>query len=311
MTILVTGGSGFVGKNLVSKLRNTYSDVVCINSNPWDLRDATKVEYLMQKYTPDTVIHLAGSVGGILANKENPGKFLYDNLIMGANIIEMSRRYRVPKFVMLGTVCSYPKLTPVPFKESDFWNGYPEETNAPYGIAKKTLVEMLIGYRKQYDFKSTVLIPSNMYGPHDHFNLTTSHVIPALIMKVHTAIKNDEPSITVWGTGEASREFLFVEDCADAIIAAISTDTDSQPINIGTGQEIKIIDLVEEIANQMGYKGTIFFDKTKPDGQPRRCLDVSRAESVLGFKAKTNLKEGLEKTINWYRRKNEFSILHR
>jgi GDP-L-fucose synthase len=220
---------------------------------------------------------------------------------MGANLIHECKLNHVGKFIMLGTVCSYPKFTPVPFKESDFWNGYPEETNAPYGIAKKALVEMLIGYRKQYGLKSNVLVPCNMYGPHDHFNLTTSHVIPALIMKVDTAIKNNEPSIEVWGTGEASREFLYVDDCVDAIIRSIQTDTDSQPINIGTGEETKIADLITMICDIMGYSGDIVFDTTKPDGQPRRSLDVSRAKEILNFTAKTKLKEGLEKTIKWYK----------
>lgn len=298
MKTLLTGATGFLGRNL-KPLLDKCSEVVAIGSE-WDLTDKDKAEYIIGKHRFDAVIHAAGSVGGILANKENPGKFIYDNLAMGMNVIHASMRYRVPKFILLGTVCSYPKFTPVPFKESDFWNGYPEETNAPYGIAKKTLIEMLVAYRKQYDFRSNALIPCNMYGPHDHFNLTTSHVIPALIMKIHMAIKNNEPSISVWGTGQASREFLYVEDCAEAIVKSLGVDTDSQPINIGTGSEVKIVDLVETICDLMGYQGAVLFDKTKPDGQPRRSLDTSRAKDLLGFTAKTNLKVGLEKTIQWY-----------
>jgi len=299
LKILLTGATGFLGKNIKPLLENN-NEVIGIGSN-WDLTNKDKAEYIVQKYRFDAIIHAAGSVGGILANQANPGKFIYDNLAMGMNIIHASMKNRVPKFIMLGTVCSYPKFTPTPFKESDFWNGYPEETNAPYGVAKKTLIEMLIAYRKQYDFKSNVLVPCNMYGPYDHFNLTTSHVIPALIMKVDMAIKNNEPSIDVWGTGEASREFLYVEDCVEAILKSLDVDTDSSPINIGTGKEIKIVDLIETICDIMNYTGTIRFDKSKPDGQPRRSLDVTKAKEKLNFEAKTCLKDGLIKTINWFK----------
>lgn len=303
MKILITGGTGFLGSNMLQRFYETFGEENVLHpaSHVFDLRSQVHCKSLITYVRPDVVIHAAGTVGGIGANKDNPGRFMYDNLIMGANIIHECKTNHVGKFIMLGTVCSYPKFTPVPFKESDFWNGYPEETNAPYGIAKKTLIEMLIGYRKQYEFKSNVLVPSNMYGPHDHFNLTSSHVIPALIMKVDMAIKNNEDTITVWGTGEASREFLYVDDCVDAIMRAMQTDTDSQPINIGNGQETKIKDLVAMICDIMGYRGTVVFDATKPDGQPRRCLDVSRAQEVLNFTAKTTLREGLEKTINWYK----------
>lgn len=303
MKVLLTGGTGFLGTNLIPRLYQAFDEENVLHpaSHVFDLRLQAHCKSLITYVRPDIVIHAAGTVGGIGANKDNPGKFMYENLIMGANIIEECRKSHVGKFIMLGTVCSYPKFTPIPFNESDFWNGYPEETNAPYGIAKKTLIEMLIGYRKQYGFKSNVLVPTNMYGPHDHFNLTTSHVIPALIMKVDMAIKNNEESITVWGTGVAHREFLYVDDCVDAIMRAIQTDTDSQPINIGNGQETKISELITMICDIMGYRGTIEFDTTKPDGQPRRCLDVSRAQEVLNFTAKTSLREGLEKTINWYK----------
>lgn len=303
MKILITGASGFLGKNMLPRFYQAFDeeDIAHPGTELFDLRLQQHCKKLISYVRPDVVIHAAGTVGGIGANKENPGRFMYDNLIMGANLIHECKLNNVGKFIMLGTVCSYPKFTPVPFKESDFWNGYPEETNAPYGIAKKALIEMLIGYRKQYGLKSNVLVPCNMYGPEDHFNLTTSHVIPALIMKIDMAIKNNKPSIEVWGTGEASREFLYVDDCVDAIIRSLQVDTDSQPINIGTGEETKISDLIAMICDIMGYTGSIIFDKSKPDGQPRRSLDVSRAKEILNFTAKTKLKEGLEKTIKWYK----------
>ena len=225
---------------------------------------------------------------------------MYENLIMGTNLIHQAMKYRVPKFILLGTVCAYPKHTPVPFKEEELWNGYPEETNAPYGIAKKTLMRLVEAYHEQYDFNGVNLVPVNMYGPHDHFNLTSSHVIPALILKFYEAIKSGE-DVTLWGTGEASREFLYAPDCAEAIKLAIQKDVEPEPINIGTGKEIKIIDLAETIADLMSFNGTIFFDSSKPDGQPRRCLDTTRAKERLGFEATTDLKDGLKHTINWFK----------
>jgi len=303
MRILLTGGTGFLGTNLTKILQETFgsSQVRSIGSKPYDLRKCRCTDNVISRSAPDVIIHTAGSVGGIGANQENPGKFMYENLIMGTNIIHSAMEAKVPKFILLGTVCAYPKFTPVPFKEEDLWNGYPEETNAPYGIAKKTLMRLVEAYHEQYDFNGVNLIPVNMYGPHDHFNLTSSHVIPALILKVHQAIENNDPSITLWGTGEASREFLFVEDCGQAIVKAINSDNLSpEPINIGTGKEIKIKDLVQEITNIMGYKGDIIYDSSKPDGQPRRCLDTSRAKERLGFEAQIGLKEGLQRTINWY-----------
>jgi len=301
--ILLTGGTGFLGTSLTKILQETFgsSQIRSIGSKPYDLRKCRCTDNVISRNVPDVIVHTAGSVGGIGANQENPGKFMYENLIMGTNIIHSAMKAKVPKFILLGTVCAYPKFTPVPFKEEDLWNGYPEETNAPYGIAKKTLMRLVEAYHEQYDFNGVNLIPVNMYGPHDHFNLTSSHVIPALILKVHQAIENNDPSITLWGTGEASREFLFVEDCGQAIVKAINSDNLSpEPINIGTGKEIKIKDLVKEITNIMGYKGDIIYDPSKPDGQPRRCLDTSRAKERLGFEAQVGLKEGLQRTINWY-----------
>ena len=298
MKILLTGSSGFLGQNLKPILEENY-DVVGINSG-WDLRSSTKAQYVVEKHNQDVIVHAAGSVGGIGANKENPGKFMYDNLAMGMNIIEAARRYRTPKLILLGTVCSYPKHTPVPFKEEELWNGYPEETNAPYGIAKKALMRLVEAYHEQYGMNAVNLIPVNMYGPHDHFNLTSSHVIPALILKVYNAIKSGDKTIELWGSGQASREFLFAPDCAEAIKLAIKKDVSPEPINIGTGKEIKICDLITEIADQMGYEGEMIYDSSKPDGQPRRCLDTSRAKERLGFEAKTNFKEGLSKTIEWF-----------
>ena len=298
MKILLTGATGFLGQNLKPVLKQDY-EVCGVGSQFWDLRDQQKVYQALDHFEPDVIVHAAGSVGGILANRENPGKFMYENLIMGANLIEAARTSNIKKFILLGTVCAYPKFTPVPFKEEDLWNGYPEETNAPYGIAKKTLMKLVETYHCQYGFNGVNLIPVNMYGPHDHFNLTSSHVIPALILKFYDAIQSGK-DVTLWGTGEASREFLYAPDCAEAIKLAIEKDIGPNPINIGTGKEIKIKDLATEIAEQMGFSGKIIYDDSKPDGQPRRCLDTTRAEEVLGFKAKTDLQVGLKQTIEWF-----------
>jgi len=301
MKILVTGGSGFFGKNLTTHLINNDYDVVGIGSNVYDLRSQHACRKVIQHVKPDVIVHAAGTVGGIGANKDNPGKFMYENLIMGTNLIHETMVQKVPKFILLGTVCAYPKHTRVPFQEKDLWNGYPEETNAPYGIAKKTLMRLVEAYHEQYGFNGVNLVPVNMYGPYDHFNLTSSHVIPALILKVKTAMDNGESSITLWGTGQASREFLYAPDCAEAIRLAIEKDVSPEPINIGTGKEIKICELIETIASIMGFDGEILYDTTKPDGQPRRCLDTSRAKNRLGFEAKTSLMEGLTKTIEWFK----------
>jgi len=299
MRILLTGASGFLGQNILPKLKEDYY-VYGISSKDADLRKQSDCKKIISRFYPDVIIHAAGSVGGIGANRENPGKFMYDNLIMGANLIEEARHQGIGKFILLGTVCAYPKFTPVPFKEEELWNGYPEETNAPYGIAKKTLMKLLETYYEQYQFNGVNLIPVNMYGPHDHFNLTSSHVIPALILKVHQAKMNGDSIITLWGTGQASREFLFAEDCAEAIKLSIEKNIGPEPINIGTGKEIKICELVETIADIMGFDGEIIYDDNYPDGQPRRCLDTTKAKEKLGFEAKTNLKEGLNKTIHYF-----------
>jgi GDP-L-fucose synthase len=297
--ILLTGATGFLGQNIVPKLKQNYY-VYGISSKDADLRKQSDCKKVISKFYPDVIIHAAGSVGGIGANRQNPGKFMYDNLIMGTNLIEEARHQGIGKFILLGTVCAYPKFTPIPFKEEELWNGYPEETNAPYGIAKKTLMKMIETYYEQYQFNGVNLIPVNMYGPHDHFNLTSSHVIPALILKVHQARMNGDSNITLWGTGQASREFLFAEDCADAIKLAIEKNIGPEPINIGTGKEIKICELIETIADIMGFDGKIIYDDNYPDGQPRRCLDTTKAKEKLGFEAKTNLSQGLNKTIQYF-----------
>ena len=300
MKILLTGATGFLGNNLEPVLSKKHV-VIGHGSSTWDLRNQMQTEYWVGHIKPDVIIHAAGSVGGIGANQENPGKFMYENLIMGANLIHQAYKHKIPKFILLGTVCAYPKYTPVPFVEEALWDGYPEETNAPYGIAKKTLMRLVEAYHEQYGLNGVNLIPVNMYGPHDHFNLTSSHVIPALILKVKNAIQNNSESITLWGTGQASREFLYAPDCAEAICLAIEKDVSPEPINIGTGREIKISELIETITDVMGYDVKIIYDSTKPDGQPRRCLDTSRAKERLGFEAKTGLFEGLTKTIEWFR----------
>jgi len=309
MRVLITGASGFLGKNLTEYLPN-YIDreyrISGVGSKQYDLRSQHACRKALEYYNPDIIVHAAGSVGGIGANKENPGKFMYENLIMGANLIEEARIQKTPKFILLGTVCAYPKHTEVPFKESDLWNGYPEETNAPYGIAKKSLMRLLQSYGEQYGMRGANLIPVNMYGPHDHFNLTSSHVIPALILKVYTALKNGDRQIELWGTGNASREFLYAPDCAEAIALAIKNDVTLEPMNIGNGEEVLIKDLAAEICHIMGYEGDLYFNPDYPDGQPRRCLDTTKAKEALGFEAKTYWKEGLKQTIEWFMNDNNW-----
>lgn len=305
MKILLTGGTGFLGKNIQAHF-GLLHNIVSYGSDVYDLRDSYACKEMLDREMPEVIIHAAGSVGGIGANRENPGKFMYENLAMGLNMMERTRQYveehkhKPVKFIMLGTVCAYPKFTPVPFKESELWNGYPEETNAPYGIAKKALMKLGETYHEQYGMNIVNLIPVNMYGPSDHFNLTSSHVIPALILKFYNAMKEGRDEITVWGTGDASREFLYAQDCAEAIRLAIDSDVGPEPINVGTGKEITIKKLVNEIGEQMGYEGQIIWDASKPDGQPRRCLDTSLAKERLGFEAKTDLQTGLKQTIEWF-----------
>ena len=300
MNVLLTGGTGFLGQNLTTFLKKKGHRVCSVGSNFWDLRDQNVCNRLLDQLSPDVIVHAAGSVGGIGANQDNPGKFMYENLIMGANMTEASRVHSVNKFVLLGTVCAYPKHTPVPFKEEELWNGYPEETNAPYGIAKKSLMKLLETYKEQYGMNAACLTPVKMYEPQDHFNLTTNHVIPALILKFYNAMKDGCGTVMLWGTGTVSMEFLYAPDCCEAIDLAIQKDVGPEPINIGTGQEITIADLAAEIAEQMGFEGEVIYDSDRPDGQPRRCLDVSRAKERLGFEAKTDLQTGLKQTIEWF-----------
>ncbi|MFH1244924.1 MAG: GDP-L-fucose synthase [Candidatus Omnitrophota bacterium] len=301
--VVVTGGAGFLGAFVVNKLKERGCRNVFIPGiEEYNLVEMEAVKRLYKDAAPDIVIHLAAQVGGIGANRNNPGKFFYENLMMGLQMMEVGRCSRIEKFVTLATICAYPKFAPVPFKEEDIWNGYPEETNAPYGLAKKMLLVQAQAYRQQYGFNAVCLFPVNLYGPGDNFNLETSHVIPALIKKCFDAqAKGAVPEITVWGTGKPTREFLYVEDCAEGIVSAAEKYNKSEPVNIGAGFEITIQDLVNLICELTGFKGKIIWDNTKPDGQPRRCLDVTRAFKEFGFQAKTDLKTGLQKTIDWYR----------
>ncbi len=271
-------------------------------SAEFDLRERTAIARLFDVARPEVVIHLAAVVGGIGANRSNPGRFFYDNAIMGIQLMEEARQRGVSKLVQLGTICSYPKFTPVPFHESDLWNGYPEETNAPYGLAKKMLLVQAQAYRQQYGFNAITLLPVNLYGPHDNFDLQSSHVIPALIRKAIEARDAGRPFLEVWGTGAASREFLFVRDAAEAIVLATERYDDPEPVNIGSGQEITIRDLAHLICDVCGYKGELRWDHSRPDGQPRRCLDTTRAKQAFGFTATTAFREGLRETVAWYER---------
>jgi GDP-L-fucose synthase len=301
-SITITGGSGFLGRQVVKKLQERgYQNIFVPRSRDYDLVDNEAVKRLYQDARPDIVIHLAAVVGGIGANSENPGKFFYDNLMMGAQMMEQGRLFNIEKFVAIGTVCAYPKFATVPFNEAELWSGYPEETNAPYGLAKKMLLVQSQAYRQQYGFNSIYLLPVNLYGPGDNFDPRSSHVIPALIKKVFDAKEKKEWHIVVWGTGKASREFLYVEDAAEGIVLATEKYDKGDPVNLGAGSEISIKSLVELICELTGFDGRIEWDTTKPDGQPRRCLDVSRAEQEFGFKAKTDFREGLRRTIDWYK----------
>jgi GDP-L-fucose synthase len=300
--VLVTGGGGFLGRHVVAALeRHGCRDIVVVRKAQHDLTIEADVVRLFRDARPQVVIHLAAVVGGIGANRESPGRFFYQNVIMGALTMEHARLAGVEKFVGVGTICAYPKVAPVPFLERDLWNGYPEETNAPYGIAKKMLLVQGQAYRQEYGFNAIHLLPVNLYGPHDNFDPSSSHVIPALVRKCVEAIEEHADEVICWGTGNATREFLYVEDCAEAIVLAAQRYERSEPVNLGAGFEISIRDLAELVAELTGFKGRLTFDRTKPDGQPRRSLDVTRARNAFGFSATTDFRTGLKRTIDWYR----------
>ncbi len=301
VSVVVTGGAGFLGRFVCEKLRQRGCRQVGVpRRSSYDLTTAAAVRRLYDDFAPDIVIHLAAEVGGIGANREHPGRFFYSNLAMGLLLIEEARIRGLRKFVSTGTVCAYPKFAPVPFQEQDIWNGYPEETNAPYGVAKKSLFVMLDAYKREYGLNSAVAVPVNLYGPGDNFDLQSSHVIPALIRKCADAVSSGDQQMTCWGSGEASREFLFVEDAAEGVLRIAEVMDIPTPINLGTGNEIKIRELIQLIAKLTGFTGQIEWDTSQPDGQPRRCLDVTRAQELLGWRAQVGFDEGLKKTIDWY-----------
>jgi GDP-L-fucose synthase len=296
----VTGGAGFLGRYVVERLRAQGVEPFIPLVENWDLTQAGDVDRLFAEQEPELVIHLAAEVGGIGANRANPGRFWYSNLVMGANVLEQSRLHGVEKLVVVGTICAYPKFTPVPFKEEELWNGYPEETNAPYGIAKKALLVGAQAYRAQYGLDAIYLLPVNLYGPGDNFAVESSHVIPAQIRKMVEAKKRGEREVVLWGDGSPTREFLYVDDCAEAITLAAERYDGPDPVNIGTGSEISIRELAETIAELTGYEGELVWDTSKPNGQPRRCLDTERAARLFGFRASTPFRAGLERTVAWY-----------
>ncbi len=303
--VIVTGGSGFLGRRIVSQLHElNASFVFAPRREEFDLRINQDAERMIDRSRPDLIIHLAAVVGGIGANRKNPAGFFYDNLMMGVQLFDLAYRKGVEKFVVIGTVCSYPKFTPIPFQEENLWDGYPEETNAPYGLAKKMLIVQSDCYRRQYNFNSICLIPTNLYGPGDNFDPETSHVIPAIIMKCLDAIEQDKEEIVLWGSGKPTREFLYVDDCVEGILLGAERYDESSPVNLGAGREIAIEELAGMIMKLAGYRGRIRWDTAMPDGQPRRFVDPRRA-SRFGFKAKTSLEEGLAKTIDWYRNNQE------
>ncbi|MBK9313711.1 MAG: GDP-L-fucose synthase [Acidobacteria bacterium] len=300
--VAVTGGGGFLGSYVVEKLRERGVENIFIpRKADYDLVRIENVRRMYDDAAPELVIHLAAIVGGIGANRANPGRYFYDNLMMGVQLIDEARLRGVKKFVATGTICAYPKFTPVPFREDDLWNGYPEETNAPYGLAKKMMLVQSQSYREQYGYNSIFLLPVNLYGPRDNFDLQSSHVIPALIRKCIEAVERGDDRIVCWGSGKVTREFLHAEDCARGIIMAAESYDRSDPVNLGAGFEISIRDLAEKIASLTGFRGKLVWDASQPDGQPRRCLDVTRAEREFGFRARIGFDEGLKQTIDWYR----------
>ena len=299
--VILTGGAGFLGSYVLERLRERGCGTVTVpRSREYDLTDPANISGLLKKKDATMVIHLAARVGGIGANRKNPGRFFYENLAMGCNLMEQARLHGVPKFVGIGTICSYPKYTPVPFREESLWDGYPEETNAPYGLAKKMLLVQSQSYRQQYGYNSIFLLPVNLYGPRDNFDPESSHVIPALIRKCFEAIQNNESSIVCWGDGTPTREFLYADDCAEGILLAAEHYNSDQPVNLGSGMEISIKELVQKISKLTDFRGKIEWDTSKPNGQLRRCLDVSRAKKLFGFAAKVNFDDGLKNTVEWY-----------
>jgi GDP-L-fucose synthase len=299
--IVVTGGAGFLGGYLVDRLRDRGCRNIFVPTHgDFDLTHLVSIDELFQEHRPDVLFHLAAAVGGIGANRSNPGRFFYENAIMGIQLIEAARRYKTEKTIILGTICAYPKFTPIPFREDELWDGYPEETNAAYGLAKKMLLVQSQAYRQQYGMNSIFLLPVNLYGPRDNFDLESSHVIPALIRKCAEAVDRNCAEIVLWGDGSPTREFLYVEDAAEGIVAAAERYDGPEPVNLGSGTEISIRDLAEKIAKLVGFRGRIEWDTAQPNGQPRRRLDVSRAEREFGFRAKTSFDEGLRRTILWY-----------
>jgi GDP-L-fucose synthase len=299
--VIVTGGAGFLGRFVTAELQKRGAQHVFVpRSQTYDLRDRSAILRLLSDVEPHVIIHMAAKVGGIGANREHPGEFFYDNLMMGVQLMHEAWKAGVEKFVTIGTVCAYPKYTPIPFKEADLWNGYPEETNAPYGLAKKMLLVQGDAYRAEYGFRSIFLLPVNLYGPEDNFNPASSHVIPALVRKFALAKQNNLPSVEIWGDGSPTREFLFVSDAAEAIVTAAESYDDPAPLNVGSAYEISIRDLAELIQNLTGYQGQLVWDTSKPNGQPRRKLDVSRIEQKIGWRSSTTFEDGLRQTIDWY-----------
>jgi GDP-L-fucose synthase len=299
--VLVTGGGGFLGSHLVERLERDGHDVVVARHRDYDLTSMEDTRRLFDDAAPELAFHLAAEVGGIGANRANPGRYWFANLMMGAHVLEQARLHETPKLVIAGTICAYPKLAPIPFREDDLWNGYPEETNAPYGVAKKAILVGAQAYREQYGTNAIFLLPVNLYGPRDNFDLETSHVIPALIRKMVEAKEHGEDEIVLWGDGSPTREFLYVEDCAEGLALAAERYDGPDPVNLGTGDEISIRDLAELVRDETGYEGSITWDTTRPGGQPRRALDTSRAEALFGFRARVPLRDGVARTVDWYR----------